>query len=428
MNQTSEKVNSDKLFTPISIGKLILSGRVIKSAMVETMCTKDGFVTPKLVEHYQQIAQGGAPLIIAGAANYNLYGRGVPHQLSVDNDDKIPGLKKLTQAVHELGGKIMAQVYHTSRQALPTPVGRSDAQAPSAVYEPSLGVSPREITKAEIKQNILEFSEAALRCKTAGFDGVQIHAAHGYLISGFLTPHTNRRKDEYGGSFENRMRFLLEVYSAVREKVGGDFPLILKLNGSDDLPFRKGLKTQELIKVALRMEQAGIDAVEITAGHYESGTTFSRGHWQGFTKTMLKHGLGPNLSWGRRNGMALVAPLVDWYFNKISAFREAFNLDYAKQFTQTLTVPVICVGGFVNKNTMAQALNNGDCDMVAVARGFIADPYLYRNMKEGIQGPKCNYCNACFARPGVQPLTCYEPTISAEREKMLSKTFYKEMA
>ena len=257
---------------------------------------------------------------------------------------------------------------------------------------------------------------------------MQIHAAHGYLISGFLTPHTNRRKDEYGGNFENRMRFLMEVYKKVREKVGDDYPLILKLNGSDDLPFRKGLKTQELIKIALCMEQAGIDAVEITAGHYESGTTFSRGHWKGFTKTMLKHGLGPNLGWARRKGMGLVAPLVDWYFNKVSGFSEAFNLGYAKQFTKALSIPVICVGGFVNKSTMAQALNQEDCDIVAVARGFIADPYLYRNMKENIQGPKCNYCNACFARPGVQPLTCYEPTISAQREKMLSQTFYKEAA
>ena len=424
----SEDVNSNKLFTPITIGKLKLSGRVIKSAMVETLCTKDGFVTPKLIEHYQQIAQGGTPLIITGAANYNLYGRGVPYQLSVDSDNKIPGLKKLTQAVHDLGGKIMAQVYHTSRQALPEPVGRKDAQAPSAVYEPSLGVSPREITKAEIKENIAEFAEAALRCKTAGFDGVQIHAAHGYLISGFLTPHTNRRKDEYGGNFENRMRFLLEVYSAVREKVGNDYPLILKLNGSDDLPFRKGLKTQELIKVAKRLEKVGIDAIEITAGHYESGTTFSRGNWKGFTKAMLKHGLGPSLGLTRRKGMAAVAPLVDWYFNKVAGFKEAFNLDYAKQFTQALSIPVICVGGFVNKETMAQALEQGDCDMVAVARGFIADPYLYRNMKENIKGPKCNYCNACFARPGVQPLTCYEPNISAERAKMLSEPFYKEAA
>ena len=414
------------LFSPVTIGLLQLPGRFIKSAMVETLCTKDGFVTPALIEHYQQIARGGTPLIITGAANYNQYGRGVPYQLSVDSDDKISGLTKLTQGVHEFGGKIMAQIYHTSRQALPAPVGRTDAQAPSSVYEPSLGVSPREITTEEIKQNIAEFSQAALRCKEAGFDGVQIHAAHGYLISGFLTPHTNRRKDEYGGSFENRMRFLLEVYREVRSKVGQDFPLILKLNGSDDLPFRKGLKTHELVKIAMRMEQEGIDAIEITAGHYESGTTFSRGNWKGFTKTMLKNGLGPSLAPFRRIGMGMFAPLVDAYFNKVAKFSEGFNLNYAKQFTQALNIPVICVGGFVNKDTMQDAIQSGGCDLVAVARGLIADPYMYHNMRENIAGPKCNYCNACFARPGVQALDCYEPNIKKQRDEMLKNTFFKQ--
>ncbi|MEH6347599.1 MAG: NADH:flavin oxidoreductase [Bermanella sp.] len=418
--------NKNNLFSPINIGSLQLPGRFIKSAMVETLCTKDGFVTPALIEHYQQIARGGTPLIITGAANYNKYGRGVPYQISVDDDDKIPGLTKLTKAVHEFGGKIMAQIYHTSRQALPAPVGRTDAQAPSAVFEPSLGVSPREITIDEIKQNIAEFAQAALRCQQAGFDGVQIHAAHGYLISGFLTPHTNRRKDNYGGSFENRIRFLLEVYQEVRNKVGPDFPLILKLNGSDDLPFRKGLKTHDLVKIAMRMEQVGIDAVEITAGHYESGTTFSRGNWKGFTKNMLANGLGPSLGPVRRFGMGLFAPLVDAYFNKVAKFSEAFNLSYAQQFTQALSIPVICVGGFVNKETMQNAIKTGQCDVVAVARGLIADPYMYHNLRENIEGPKCNYCNACFARPGVQPLDCYEPTIKMQRDKMLNNTFFKQ--
>ncbi len=416
--------HTETLFSPITIGKLTLNGRVIKSAMVETLCSKKGFVTPALIEHYQQIARAGTPLIITGAANYNSYGRGVPHQLSVDNDDKIEGLRKLTQAVHELGGKIFSQIYHTSRQALPSPVGRTDAVAPSAVYEPSLGVSPRALTLTEIKQNILEFAQAAKRCQQAGFDGVQIHAAHGYLISGFLTPHTNRRKDQYGGSFDNRIRFLLEVYQAVRKEVGTDFPLILKLNGSDDLPFRKGLRTSELVKIALRLEQAGVDGIEITAGHYESGTTFSRGRWSGFTKTMLKHGLGPSLAPFRRVGMGLFAPLVDWYFNKISKFSVGFNLNYAKEFTKALSIPVICVGGLNTKQAMQQALDNGDCDIAAVARGFIADPYLYRNMQQNIAGPQCTYCNKCFARPGVQPLNCYEPKVAAQRTAMLKQPFF----
>jgi len=407
------------LFSPVSIGTLKLQGRFLKSAMVETLCTNDGFVTDALIEHYREIARGGTPLIITGAASFNGYSRGVPYQISVDNDNKIEGLSKLAKAMHEQGAKIMVQIFHTSRQASPGPVGRKDAQAPSAVYEPLLGVSPRAMTITEIEHTIEEFALAALRCKQAGLDGVQIHAAHGYLISGFLTPHTNRRKDKYGGSLENRMRFLIEVIQAVRSKVGADFPVILKLNGHDDLKYRKGLNTQQLVEIAKRMEQEGIDAIEISAGHYESGNTFSRGRWQGYTKAAVKHGAGAYLPLLRRIAMGLFAPLVDWYFNKVSAFSPGFNLNYAKQFKQALSIPVMCVGGFVDKDAMEKALNDGDCDLISVARGLIADPYLYRNMRDNIDGPKCTYCNACFARPGVKALTCYEPVVSKQRSKMI---------
>ena len=407
------------LFSPVSIGSLQLPGRFLKSAMVETLCTHDGFITEALIEHYREIARGGTPLIITGAASFNPYSRGVPHQISVDKNDKIEGLSKLANAMHEHDTKIMVQIFHTSRQAMPGPVGRKEALAPSAVYEPLLGVSPRAMTITEIEQTIEEFALAALRCKQAGIDGVQIHAAHGYLISGFLTPHTNRRTDKYGGSWENRMRFLIEVYRAVREKVGSHFPVILKLNGHDDLKFRNGLNTQELVEIAKRMEQEGVDAIEISAGHYESGNTFSRGRWQGYTKAAVKHGAGAYLPPLRRIGMGLFAPLVDWYFNKVSAFSPGFNLNYARQFKQALSIPVMCVGGFVDKAAMEKALNDGDCDLISVARGLIADPHLYRNMRDNIQGPKCTYCNACFARPGVKALTCYEPIVSKQRSKML---------
>jgi len=410
----------NSLFEPLYIGNLELSGRIAKSATVETLCTEEGYITDGFIHFYQEIAQGGTPLIITGAASYNRYSRGVPHQLSVDADDKIEGLSRLANTVHQYDSKIMVQIYHTARQAIPGPVGRTDAQAPSAVYEPSLGVKPRAMTVEEIKETIVQFADAAERCKKAGIDGVQIHAAHGYLISSFLTPHTNRRKDQYGGSFENRLRFLVELHRAIRERVGDDYPLILKLNGSDDLPFRKGLSTKELVNIAVRMEKEGVDAVEISAGHYESCTTFERGHWKGFTKVMLKKGPGRAFAWYRRVAMNLFAPLMDLVFNKVSGFSEGFNLSYAQQFTAALTVPVICVGGFVNKEAMNSALANGECDMVSVARGLLADPYLYRHLKEDKAGPVCTYCNGCFTQAGASPISCNNPEVSRQRAQMLA--------
>jgi len=416
---TLEQQKTD-LFEPLYIGKLKLSGRVAKSATVETRCTEEGYITDEFLKFYQEIAQGGTPLIITGAASYNQYSRGVPHQISVDADDKIAGLTRLADTVHQYDSKIMVQIYHTARQAMPVPVGRIDAQAPSAVYEPSLGVRPRAMSVAEIRETITQFADAAERCKKAGIDGVQIHAAHGYLISSFLTPHTNRRKDQYGGSFDNRLRFLIELYHAIRERVGDDYPLILKLNGADDLPLRKGLSTETLVKIAVRMEQEGIDAVEISAGHYESCTSFERGRWKGFTRAMLKHGPGQALAWYRRFVMNLFAPLIDMIFDKVSGFSEGFNLSYAQQFTAALNIPVICVGGFVNRQTMESALANNECDMVSVARGLLADPYLYRHLKDDKPGPVCDYCNACFTRAGSSPLACINPDVGRQRSKMLA--------
>ncbi|WP_310620058.1 NADH:flavin oxidoreductase [Flexibacterium corallicola] len=413
------------LFQSIKIGGVELSGRLAKSATVETRCTEDGFITDQLIEFYEEIARGGTPLIISGASSYNRYARGVPYQISVDADDKIPGLKKLAQAVHRHQSKIFIQIYHTSRQALPEPVGRKDAQGPSSVREPTLGVKPRAMSIAEIQETIQEYALAAERCKKAGIDGVQIHASHGYLISAFLTPHTNRRKDQYGGSFENRMRLLVETYRAVRKRVGPDYPLILKLNGSDELPFRKGLGTSELVKVAQNMEGEGIDAVEITTGHYESGTTFSRARWQGFTKLLTSKGVGANFSWPRRWGMWLVAPVIDSLFNKISVYSEGFNANYARQFKAALKIPVICVGGFIQKDAMEASLQRGDSDMISVARALVADPYLYRNLQDGIKGPQCQYCNKCLALAGVKPLTCFHLEVAIQRQKMIASYAHK---
>ena len=407
------------LFTPVRIGSLTLPGRFAKSATLETRCTDDGFVTDELIEYYEQIARGGTPLLITGNAYFSLYSKAAPRQLAADHDDKIPGLRRLTDAVHRHGSKIFLQIYHVGRQAVPHLVGRRDSVSPSPVFEPTLGVRPREITREEIREAVQGFADAAERGRKAGFDGVQIHAAHGYLISAFLTPHTNRRKDEYGGSFDNRLRFLVEVYRATRERVGADLPIILKLNGSDDLPLRKGLRPEDLVQVARRMETEGIDAVEITAGHYESGLTFERGQWRGFFAAVMTQGLGRRLPWYHRGAVRLLAPVLDWGLSRVAAYSEGFNLRYAKLFKQALTIPVICVGGFVHREAMERAIETGQCDMVSVARALLADPYLYRHMREGVQGPLCDFCNACYACATALPVDCYSPVVREQKQRML---------
>lgn len=414
-------MHQSPLFEPIRIGKLEIPARLVKSATTETRCTEDGFVTEDLIRYYDQIAEGGTPLLITGNAYFDVFSKAAPRQLAADSDDKIPGLRRLTDAVHRHGAKIFLQIYHVGRQALPRLAGRREAVSASAVFEPTLGVRPREITPNEIRKVVEGLAKAAGRGKQAGFDGIQIHAAHGYLLSAFLTPHTNRRTDAYGGPLENRMRLLVEVYRAVREEVGPDFPVILKINGSDELFLRRGLRPQEAVAVAKRLEEEGIDAVEVSCGHYESGFPFERGRWKGFFSTVTTVGIGKYLPWYHRYAAWVLAPFLDCALERIAPYREGFNLPYARQFKKALSVPVLCVGGFIRKDAMEEAIAGGACDMVSVARALIADPLLYRHLKEGVSGPQCDFCNACYARGASWPVDCYNETIREQRDQMLEK-------
>jgi 2,4-dienoyl-CoA reductase-like NADH-dependent reductase (Old Yellow Enzyme family) len=174
-----------------------------------------------------------------------------------------------------------------------------------------------------------------------------------------------------------------------------------------------------MVVVARRMEAEGIDAIEISAGHYESGFTFERGKWRGFFSTVTTIGVGRHLPWYHRGAARLLAPVLDWGLGRIAGYSEGFNLRYARRFKQALRIPVICVGGFLHREAMEQAIESGGCDMVAVARALIADPYLYRHMREGVEGPLCDFCNACYARGASLPVDCYNEEVRARRDCML---------
>jgi len=198
---------------PFIINKLQLKNRIVRSGTYEAMATDDGKVTEKLQKLYRSLAQGGAGLIIPGYAFVEKSGQCATRQIGIFSDDHISGLKKLVQTMREHGAKTVLQLAHAGRQTVPARIGGKTPMAPSSIEpDPFNNVQPREMTVAEIRQTINAFGDAATRAKKAGFDGVQIHAAHGYLVAQFLSPHTNRRTDEWGGNTENRMRFITEVY------------------------------------------------------------------------------------------------------------------------------------------------------------------------------------------------------------------------
>jgi 2,4-dienoyl-CoA reductase-like NADH-dependent reductase (Old Yellow Enzyme family) len=409
------------LTQPFQIGTLEIAGRLIKTATSETRAAPDGRCTPEIIDFYEPMARAGTPLIITGNIYISRAGQSTPLQMGADEDSKVSGLAELTAVMHRQGTKIFAQLSHCGRQVVPRFVGLPEAVSASNVRDFSIGTLPRPLTGPEIAGVVGEFAAAAARCKVAGFDGIQIHAGHGYLINQFLTPHTNRRRDSYGGDLENRTRLLREIYHAIRARVGAGFPVIIKLNGSDWLPLRRGLKSPEMVEIARIMEREGVDAVEVSVGQYESGFPVVRGTFWRCLRGM-SNGSVPHLPQPWRLLFSTTWPLLAIICNLIWPRAQGYNLGYARQFKAALRIPVICVGGFVDREEMAAAVTSGSCDAVSSGRAFIADPHLFRHVTRGPDGPRCVFCNACVGRIGTEALDCFHPKVRREKDAMLEET------
>ena len=345
----------DTLFSPKKIGSCQIPNRLVVPAMVTNFCTEDGLITDRFIEYIEEKAKGGWGLIITEDYAVNENAKGYRFIPGLYNDGQIEGNKKLTETVHQYGSKIFCQMYHPGRQSTHFVNGGVQPIAPSATMDPLLQEMPREITVEEIHQIVKDFGECARRAKEAGFDGIEIHAAHGYLISEFLSPYTNKRVDEYGGCFDNRARFLDEVYTAVREAVGGDFPVIVRISVNEYL--LGGRTEAESFVLARHCEELGFDGVHISNGMYAS----------------------PALR-------QIIAPMFT---------EHAFNMQGAQQVKELLTVPVILTNR-INDPRMADTLiKMGKADFIGMGRGSLADPYLPVKAQNGQFG-EIRYCIGCL--------------------------------
>lgn len=348
-----------KLFTEFEIKGIRMPNRIVRSATYEKMADEDGFVTDELVNLYVTLAKGGVGLIITGNALVHISGRSAPKMLCIHNDFYIEGLKKLTDAVHEAGGKIVIQLSHGGRQCASLFLGGEKPVAPSAVYESVYKVMPRELTQEEIWQLIEAFGKAALRAKQAGFDGVQLHGAHGYLINQFLSAYTNRRNDYWGGDEERRFHFLEEVYQSVRDHVGYDYPVMIKLNACDFID--GGLTLEESLRVAKRLENLGIDAIEVSGGIVES-----------------------------KPDERPVRMKID------SPEKEAYFREFAREFKKILKVPIMLVGGIRSRTVAEDILQKNDADLISISRPLIIEPDLPKKWLKGKEKSDCISCNGCM--------------------------------
>ncbi len=366
------------VFEATTINGMTMSNRMIRSATWEGMCEQDGRPTEKLINCYRDLAQGGIGLIVSGYTFVLPEGKGLPGKMGIHTDDFAGDYENLTSTVHNAGGKIAVQLVHAGGQTDANNIGRQPL-APSAVQVDQFPEMPAELTKEEIIDTVTAFGEGARRAKSWGFDGVQLHGAHGFLINQFLSPLTNRRTDEYGGSIENRCRFLLEVYRKVRESVGSDYPVFIKLNAADNLD--GGLGVDDAVYAAKKLAEIGIDAIEVSAG------TPASGEENPAREKILK----PE--------------------------KEAYNLPLARRIKEAVSCPVMVVGGFRSYEVAEKAIRDDGMDYIAMARPLIREPALANRWLQGDRSPAtCISCNSCFM-PGLEEGGIYCVIEKKEREK-----------
>jgi 2,4-dienoyl-CoA reductase-like NADH-dependent reductase (Old Yellow Enzyme family) len=341
------------LFTPGVIGTLEIPNRLVRSATAESMADDDGQPFHKMVDFYRQLSRGGVGLIITGHMYVHPSGKAHEEMTGIYSDELIPHLKKLADVVHEEGRFVVAQMNHGGMHVDEKSV--SDPIAPSDYIDESSGTSAREMIEDEIFNLVDAFGQAARRAKEAGFDGVQIHSAHGYLISQFLSPVVNKRTDKWGGDIKGRTIFLKEVYKTVREQVGEEYPVLIKLGMKDGVD--GGIDLDDSLQVVKLCEEMGIDGIEISSG---------------FKLSSSRKGI-------RRES------------------EEAYFLPFARQARPITTLPLILVGGMRSKKVMEQILRDGDADFISFCRPLINDPDFPNKLRLGQKEKSdCISSNNCW--------------------------------
>jgi 2,4-dienoyl-CoA reductase-like NADH-dependent reductase (Old Yellow Enzyme family) len=362
--EMTERTATKKLFEKSNINGLSLANRFIFSATWDGNADDNGFCTQRNIDMLVERARGGVGLIVTGMAYVQADGRAAPWQLAVHGDEFVPGLTEMAQAVHNTQAKIILQLAHGGCHA-PTALTGQEVVGPS-VNDSELFPKCREMTLLEIQKIAEAFGKAAGRAKKAGFDGVQLHAAHGYLLSEFLSPFFNKRTDNYGGSIENRARILLEAFQAARNEVGEEYPVLVKINSEDFV--ENGLNEGEMIQVCAMLEKAGVDAIEMSGG-----TIYASGAYSSC-----------------RMG-ALDTPEKEVYYK-----------DAAARYKENISVPLMLVGGIHSLEVSDQLVNGGLADYVSLCRPLIREPNLIKRWQDGAAAPAaCIYCNGCFG-PGLK--------------------------
>ncbi len=372
----------ENIFSPIRIHQFELPNRLVVPAMVMNFCNADGTATERYTAYHEAKARGGWGLIITEDYAVSSSGKGFPNIPGLWDDFQIESHARFVRRIHESGGRIFAQIYHAGRQTSPFVIGGQPV-APSPIACPMMQEMPRELAPDEISAIVEQFGQCARRAKEAGFDGVEIHGGHGYLIAQFMSLYSNKRTDAYGGNLSNRMRFPLEILARIRATAGKDFPVIFRISGDELVPGGRNLEDTKAI--AGMLEDAGIDAIHVSAGTY--------GSFYG-----------------------IVPP---------AAIPHGWISDYAREIKSVVHVPVIAVGRINDPFLAEEILASGKADLVAMGRASLADPQLPHKTAAGRTGditPCIGCLQGCIGRISIyKPATCLvNPTLGRETEMQIS--------
>ncbi len=387
------------LFTPINLGNVQIKNRFIHSATYEVMALEAGEISDKLIKRYQILAKGEVGLIIPGYMFVHPLGRAYGYQTGIHNDDMIPGLRRLVEAVHQEGGKVAFQLAHAGRQTTKAMIGQTPIGPSSKGRDPFHFFKPKEMSEAEIQEVIQAFGKAAGRAVEAGADGIQLHAAHCYLINQFLSPFFNQREDEWGGSDANRFRFLKELIVEIRNTVPQGMPILVKLNTHDYTP-EEGITPSLAVTYAKWLSDLGIDGLEISCGSsVYSFMNMCRGD------VPVKELVQSLPFWKRPLGTLMMKRLE----GKCD-LEEPYNLEVAKLLKPVLgKTPLFLVGGLRKVKEMEEILGKQYADCISMSRPFIREPLIVKRIKEGkAEAVACISCNKCLAAvPNNIPVRCY---------------------
>ena len=367
-----------KIFEPVKIGNLEIKNRIVMPPMATGFGNPDGTVSEKLIRYYERRGEGEVGLIIVEATAIHPYGIGFKGGLGIWDDKFIPGLKELVKRIKKNGAKSAIQIFHAGRQTRSKITGTQPV-APSSIPWFPMGEMPRELKSEEIEELVERFGDGAKRAREAGFDAVEIHGAHGYLICQFLSPSSNKRKDEWGGETpEKRARFAIECIRNVRKKAGDDFPILFRISADEFID--DGLKIDEVERIVSLLEKEGISAIHISGGCYSSA-------WMIIPPMFIENGC---------------------------------YVKYAERIKRVVKIPVIVAGRITSLNFAEEIIRNGKADMVSMGRALIADPEMIKKFKEGRKNEIrfCTGCNTCADSMGIGGIKCsVNPEVGREGEE-----------